>query len=80
MMRIVIYYHHCGFRCFKYYYEHIIQKAFKSYFPKSYSYSGFVHLMKELNFPLFVLLTACRMSPATEGNYIEGNLSMQPNW
>gem|GEM_PF-4768188 len=36
--------------------------------------------MKELNFPLFVLLTACRMSPATEGNYIEGNLSMQPNW
>ena len=35
MMRIVIYYHHWGFRCFKYYYEHIIQKAFKSYFPTS---------------------------------------------
>jgi len=27
--------------------------------------------MKELNFPLFVLLTAFRMSPASEGNYID---------
>lgn len=71
MMAIVIFYHHSGFRCFKYYYEQIIQKAFKSYFPHSYSYPRFVHLMKKLNFPLFVLLTACRMSPTTEANYID---------
>jgi hypothetical protein len=71
MMTIVIYYHHSGFRCFKYYYEQIVQKAFKSYFPESYSYCRFVNLMKELNFPLFVLLTACRMSTATAGNYID---------
>ncbi len=71
MMSIVIFYHHSGFRCFKYYYEQIIQKVFKSYFPQSYSYSRFVNLMKGLNFPLFVFLTACRMSPTTEANYID---------
>jgi hypothetical protein len=71
MMTIVIFYHHSGFRCFKYYYEQIVQKAFKSYFPQSYSYCRFVNLMKALNFPLFVLLTACRMSTTTAGNYID---------
>jgi hypothetical protein len=69
MMAIVIFYHHSGFRCFKYYYQQIVQKAFNSYFPHSYSYSRFVNRMKELN--LFVLLTACRMATTTEGNYID---------
>jgi len=71
MMSIVIFYHHSGFRCFKYYYQQVIQKAFKSYFPRTYSYSRFVNRMKELNFPLFVLLTLCRMSPTSEANYID---------
>lgn len=34
-MAIVIFYHHSGFKCFKYYYEQVVQKAFRSYFPKS---------------------------------------------
>lgn len=71
MMAIVIFYHHSGFKCFKYYYEQIIQKAFHSYFPLTYSYCRFIHLMSALNFPLFVLLTACRMSAPTAGNYID---------
>ncbi len=71
MMAIVIFYHHSGFKCFKYYYEQIIQKAFHSYFPVTYSYCRFIHLMQQLNFPLFVLLTACRMSTPTAGNYID---------
>lgn len=71
MMAIVIFYHHSGFKCFKYYYEQIIRKAFRSYFPLTYSYSRFIQLMPELNFPLFVLLTVCRMGPATEGNYVD---------
>lgn len=71
MMSIVIYYHHSGFKCFKYYYQCIIQEVLKSYFPKTYSYSRFVNLMKRLNFPLFTFLTACRLSVPTEGNYID---------
>ncbi len=58
-------------RCFKYYYQQIIQKVFGSYFPKSYSYCRFVHLMGEVNFPLFVLLTAYRLSCMSEGNYVD---------
>lgn len=71
MMAIVIFYHHSGFRCFKYYYQQVIQKIFKSYFPSTYSYSRFIHLMKELNFVLFVFLSACRLSSTTEANYID---------
>jgi hypothetical protein len=71
MMAIVIYYHHSGFKCFKYYYEQVIQKAFKSYFPQSYSYCRFVHLMQEVNFPLFVFLSAYRLSCMSEGNYVD---------
>lgn len=70
-MAIVIFYHHSGFRCFKYYYQQIVQKAFKSCFPHSYSYSRFVNPMKQLNFPLFVLLTACRLATTSEGNYVD---------
>lgn len=71
MMSIVIYYHHSGFKCFKYYYECIVQRILKSYFPKSYSYTRFVNLMKRLNFPLFAFLTACRLSASSQGNYID---------
>lgn len=71
MMAIVIYYHHSGFRCFKYYYQQIIQKAFKSYFPTAYSYSRFINLMHKVNFSLFVFLSACRLSSTTAANYID---------
>jgi hypothetical protein len=71
MMSIVIYYHHSGFKCFKYYYECIIEKVLKSYFPKSYSYARFINLMKRLNFSLFAFLTACRLSAPSQGNYID---------
>jgi hypothetical protein len=71
MMAIVIFYHHSGFKCFKYYYEQVIKKYLSSYFPKSYSYSRFVNLMKKLNFPLFAFLCACRLAESSNGNIID---------
>jgi len=71
MMAIVIFYHHSGMKCFRYYYECIIQGTLKSYFPTAYSYSRFVYLMGRLNFPLFAFLTACRLSLTTQGNYVD---------
>ncbi len=50
MMAIVIFYHHSGFKCFKYYYEQIIGKALRSYFPHTYNCCRFVYLMQQLNF------------------------------
>ncbi|MDX1372799.1 MAG: IS982 family transposase [Nitrososphaeraceae archaeon] len=71
MMSIVIFYHYSGFRCFKWYYTHVIKIILKSYFPESYSYNRFVYLMSELTdiFPLFI--TIFGLSTITEANYID---------
>ena len=71
MMSIAIFYHHSGFKCFKYYYEQIILGPFKSYFPRAYSYTRFIQLMPRINFPLFVFLCASRLSSPSAGNYID---------
>lgn len=71
MMAIVIFYHHSGMKCFRYYYECIIQGTLKSYFPTAYSYSRFVYLMSRLNFPLFAFLAGCRLATTTQGNYVD---------
>lgn len=71
MMTIVIYYHYSGFKCFKWYYNFVIRKLFKSYFPNAFSYSRFIQLMAELNLYLAFFMTACRLSVPTKGNYID---------
>lgn len=71
MMTIMIYYHFSGFKCFKWYYNYVIKKLFKSYFPQSFSYNRFIHLMSELNIYMTFFMTACRLSFPTAGNYID---------
>lgn len=71
MMAILVFYHHSGFRCFKYFYQQAVQGALKGYFPASYSYSRFVQLVPRLNLPLFVWLCACRLACATSGNFVD---------
>jgi hypothetical protein len=71
MMSIVIFYHHSGFKCFKYYYECIILGRLRSYFPAALSYSRFVNLMKKSQLSLFTFLACCRLAWATEGNFID---------
>ena len=71
MMTIIIYYHFSGFKCFKWYYRHIVKKVFASYFPDAFSYSRFIQLMAELNLYLMFFMTACRLSVPTQGNYID---------
>jgi len=71
MMTIIIYYHYSGFRCFKWYYNLVIKKAFASYFPTAFSYNRFIHLMSELNLYLTFFMAACRLSLPTKGNYID---------
>ena len=71
MMTIVIYYHYSGFKCFKWYYNFVIRKLFKSYFPNAFSYSRFIQLMAEFNLYLAFFMTACRLSVPTKGNYID---------
>lgn len=71
MMSIVIFYHLSGFKCFKYYYEQIICGVLKSWFPRAYSYTRFVYLMKGLNPLLLVFMLCCRTGRHTGTYYID---------
>lgn len=71
MMSILIFYHYSGFKCFKWYYNQIIKKAFSAYFPTAFSYSRFIQLMWEVNIYLAFFMSATRLSVPTEGNYID---------
>ena len=71
MMSILIFYHHSGMRCFKYYYEQIILKLLRSYWKKPYTYEAFVAQIPRVNLLLFAFLSACRLATTTQANYID---------
>jgi hypothetical protein len=71
LMSILIFYHHSGFRCFKYYYQQVILKAMGSYWKKPYAYEAFVAQIPRVNFVLFAFLSAARLATTTEANYID---------
>ena len=71
LMAIIIFFHHSGIRCFKWYYEHVLKVHFASYFPDLLSYSEFVSKKKRVFWQLLIFLQACRLAPSTEHNYID---------
>lgn len=71
MMSILIFYHHSGMKCFKYYYEQIICKVLRSYWQQPYAYEAFVARIPQINLLLFAFLSACRLTATTEANYID---------
>jgi hypothetical protein len=71
MMSILIFYHHSGMRCFKYYYEQIILKLLSSYWQKPYAYAAFIAQIPRVNLLLFAFLSACRLATTTQANYID---------
>jgi hypothetical protein len=71
MMTILIYYHHSGMKCFKYYYEQIIAKALRSYWKQPYAYAAFVAQIPRVNLLLFAFLSATRLATTTQANYID---------
>jgi hypothetical protein len=62
MMAILIFYHHSGMKCFKYYYQQIICKVLRSYWKKPYAYQAFVAQIPKVNFLLFAFLSALPLS------------------
>lgn len=71
IMTVIIYYHYSGFRCFKWYYNHVILKIFSSYFPNAVSYNRFIQLMSRVNLLLAFFMSAFRLGEPTAGNYID---------
>ena len=71
LMTIVVFYHHSGFRCMKWYYEAGIGKYLRSYFPKAFSYSHFVNSIHKVYRELMLYLFLCCMGRPTEANYLD---------
>jgi uncharacterized protein (DUF2164 family) len=59
-MCIMITYHHSGIKCFQYYYQRIVEKSLKSYFPQVPSYNRFVELMPRTVIMLFLFVNIFR--------------------
>lgn len=70
-LAIMIFYHQSGFKCFKWYYLHVIRGMLKDYFPDAYEYNSFVELMPELNLFLGLMVSAFCYHPPTDANYID---------
>jgi hypothetical protein len=64
-MCIMILYHHCGMKCFQYYYEEIVLKSMKNYFPKVPSYNRFVELIPRTSVMLFLYVNLYRRGKET---------------
>lgn len=71
LMAIIIFFHHSGIRCFKWYYEHVLKVHLGSYFPTLLSYSEFVSKKKRVIFPLQLFLQAFRLASPSKHNYID---------
>jgi hypothetical protein len=60
-MCIMILYHSSGMKCFQYYYQDLVMKEMKSYFPKAPTYERFVQLIPRTCIALFVFTNLFRM-------------------
>jgi CRISPR/Cas system CSM-associated protein Csm2 small subunit len=71
IMSIVIYYHLSGYKCFQYYYQQIIFKRLKDYYPTLVSYHRFVALMPRVMPLLLLYLNYYRTGRATNIYYAD---------
>lgn len=60
-MCIMIMYHHSGLKCFQYYYQEVVLKSMRSYFPKAPCYERFVQLIPRTTLPLFMFVNLHRV-------------------
>lgn len=58
VMSILVFCHHSGSKCFKYYCQHGIRKALGGYRTKPYAYAAFVAQVPRVNLLLFAFLSA----------------------
>ena len=64
-MCILIVYHPSGMKCFQYYYQEVVLKQLKTYFPSAPSYNRFVELIPRSTMALFLFVNLVRRGQAT---------------
>ena len=63
MITLLVYYHQSGYRTFKWFYQHHVQKHWHSAFPKLLSYNRFIELLPKIVVPLTAFMkTRCGTS------------------
>lgn len=63
VLSILIFYHYSGYKCFQYYYEALILRDLRSFFPKAVSYTRFVASMGDVAKHLYLFAQLrCAMS------------------
>ncbi len=72
VLTILTLYHLSGFKCFAYFYERLVLRELKSYFPGACSYPQFLLLSRQACFHAFLLAHfRCRLSVRTGHYYID---------
>ncbi len=71
MMTIAIYFHHSGYRCFKWYYLKHVSKALRAYFSKILSYNRFVEIMPSMLAPLILYTIKFKVGKYTGISFID---------
>ena len=69
IITILIFYHWSGFKNFQYYYEHLMQKEFTSYFPKLPSYHRFIELIGRQTLKLYMFVKVLTLLSEKTGHY-----------
>jgi len=65
-MCIMIVYHQSGMKCFQYYYQEMVMKEMKGYFPKIPCYERFVQLIPRTTVALFMFVNLFRIGRTQE--------------
>ena len=72
VLTILVLYHLSGFKCFQYFYERLVLKELRSFFPKAVSYTQFLFLARQACFHIFLLAHyRCSLSSRTNHYYVD---------
>ena len=71
IISIAVLFHLGGFRCFKHFYIHYVQKHMQSEFPKTVSYNRFTELMQKHLMPMALFLKTCCLGNCTGISFID---------
>ena len=72
VLAILVLYHHSGFKCFAYFYQRLVLRELRSFFPRACSYPQFLSLARQACFHAFLLAQSrCSLSERSGLYYID---------
>lgn len=71
IISILILFQMSGFKCFKHYYIHYVQRHMQAEFPKTVSYNRFIELSQSVIMPLTIFLKTCCVGACTGISFVD---------